>query len=59
MGFLFEKLLMIFCICLIKIVKIIGLILSFLVIFLVVDLVVENIYDLEEIKVKVVYVKIL
>lgn len=37
-----------------KIIIIVSLILSFLVIFLVV----ENVYELEEIKVKVVYVKI-
>lgn len=54
MGFLFEKLLMSFFVYLIKIFKIISLILSFLVSFLVV----ENVYELEEIKVKVVYVKI-
>ncbi|WQV84608.1 SH3 domain-containing protein [Helicobacter pylori] len=54
MGFLFEKSLMGFCAHSIKIVKTIGLILSFLVTFLVA----ENTHDSEEIKAKVVYVKI-
>ncbi|GAA8941777.1 SH3 domain-containing protein [Helicobacter pylori] len=58
MGFLFEKSLMTFCAHSIKIVKTIGLILSFLVAFLVADLVAENTHDPEEIKAKVVYVKI-
>ncbi|GAA7377904.1 SH3 domain-containing protein [Helicobacter pylori] len=58
MGFLFEKSLMIFCAHSIKIVKTIGLILSFLATFLVADLVAENTHDPEEIKAKVVYVKI-
>ncbi|WP_120863787.1 SH3 domain-containing protein [Helicobacter pylori] len=50
MGFLFEKSLMSFCTHSIKIIKVIGLILSFLV--------AENTHDPEEIKAKVVYVKI-
>ncbi|ACD48794.1 SH3 domain-containing protein [Helicobacter pylori] len=54
MGFLFEKSLMGFCIHSIKIVKTIGLILSLLATFLVA----ENTHDPEEIKAKVVYVKI-
>ncbi|MGL2460593.1 SH3 domain-containing protein [Helicobacter pylori] len=54
MGFLFEKSLMGFCAHSIKIVKTIGLILSFLATFLVA----ENTHDTEEIKAKVVYVKI-
>ncbi|GAA9024650.1 SH3 domain-containing protein [Helicobacter pylori] len=54
MGFLFEKSLMGFCTHSIKIVKTIGLILSFLATFLVA----ENTHDPEEIKAKVVYVKI-
>ncbi|TPI06044.1 SH3 domain-containing protein [Helicobacter pylori] len=58
MGFLFEKSLMTFCTHSIKIVKTIGLILSFLATFLVADLVAENAHDPEEIKAKVVYVKI-
>ncbi|TPH37867.1 SH3 domain-containing protein [Helicobacter pylori] len=58
MGFLFEKSLMTFCAYSIKIVKTIGLILSFLAAFLVADLVAENTHDPEEIKAKVVYVKI-
>ncbi len=58
MGFLFEKSLMIFCTHSIKIVKTIGLILSLLTTFLVADLVAENTHDPEEIKAKVVYVKI-
>ncbi|BAW41855.1 periplasmic protein [Helicobacter pylori] len=58
MGFLFEKSLMTFCAHSIKIVKTIGLILSFLATFLVADLVAENTHDPEEIKAKVVYVKI-
>ncbi|WP_154403900.1 SH3 domain-containing protein [Helicobacter pylori] len=58
MGFLFEKSLMIFCTHSIKIVKTIGLILSLLATFLVADLVAENTHDPEEIKAKVVYVKI-
>ncbi|QEE95460.1 SH3 domain-containing protein [Helicobacter pylori] len=58
MGFLFEKSLMGFCTHSIKIVKTIGLILSFLVTFLVADLVAENTHDSEEIKAKVAYVKI-
>ncbi|UOS38273.1 SH3 domain-containing protein [Helicobacter pylori] len=49
---------MTFCTRSIKIVKTIGLILSFLAIFLVADLVAENTHDPEEIKAKVVYVKI-
>ncbi len=58
MGFLFEKPLMTFCTHSIKIVKTIGLILSLLATFLVADLVAENTHDPEEIKAKVVYVKI-
>ncbi|GAA9411017.1 SH3 domain-containing protein [Helicobacter pylori] len=58
MGFLFEKSLMGFCTHSIKIVKTIGLILSLLATFLVADLVAENTHDPEEIKAKVVYVKI-
>ncbi|GAA9475111.1 SH3 domain-containing protein [Helicobacter pylori] len=58
MGFLFEKSLMIFCAYSIKIVKTIGLILSFLATFLVADLATENTHDPEEIKAKVAYVKI-
>ncbi|WQS00506.1 SH3 domain-containing protein [Helicobacter pylori] len=58
MGFLFEKSLMGFCAHSIKIVKTIGLILSLLATFLVADLVAENAHDTEEIKAKVVYVKI-
>ncbi|BAM95957.1 SH3 domain-containing protein [Helicobacter pylori] len=58
MGFLFEKSLMTFCAHSIKIVKTIGLILSLLATFLVVDLVAKNTHDPEEIKAKVVYVKI-
>ncbi|MGT0106836.1 SH3 domain-containing protein [Helicobacter pylori] len=54
MGFLFEKSLMTFCTRSIKIVKTIGLILSLLATFLVA----ENTHDPEEIKAKVVYVKI-
>ncbi|WP_187843807.1 SH3 domain-containing protein [Helicobacter pylori] len=54
MGFLFEKSLMSFCAHSIKIIKVIGLILSFLVSFLVA----ENTSEPEEIKAKVVYVKI-
>ncbi|MDU9805672.1 SH3 domain-containing protein [Helicobacter pylori] len=54
MGFLFEKSLMGFCTRSIKIVKTISLILSFLVSFLVA----ENAHEPEEIKAKVVYVKI-
>ncbi|GAA8393456.1 SH3 domain-containing protein [Helicobacter pylori] len=54
MGFLFEKSLMSFCAHSIKIIKVIGLILSFLVAFLVA----ENAHEPEEIKVKVAYVKI-
>ncbi len=49
---------MTFCTRSIKIVKTIGLILSFLATFLVADLVAENTHDPEEIKAKVVYVKI-
>ncbi|GAA6952355.1 SH3 domain-containing protein [Helicobacter pylori] len=58
MGFLFEKSLMTFCARSIKIVKTIGLILSLLATFLVTFLVAENTHDPEEIKAKVVYVKI-
>ncbi|UOR34915.1 SH3 domain-containing protein [Helicobacter pylori] len=58
MGFLFEKSLMTFCAHSIKIVKTIGLILSLLATFLVADLVAENTHDPEEIKAKVVYIKI-
>ncbi|MGN8401120.1 SH3 domain-containing protein [Helicobacter pylori] len=54
MGFLFEKSLMSFCAHSIKIIKVIGLILSFLVAFLVA----EDAHEPEEIKAKVVYVKI-
>ncbi|PUD30724.1 SH3 domain-containing protein [Helicobacter pylori] len=54
MGFLFEESLMGFCTHSIKIVRIIGLILSFLATFLVA----ENTHEPEEIKAKVVYVKI-
>ncbi|PUD78127.1 SH3 domain-containing protein [Helicobacter pylori] len=54
MGFLFEKSLMSFCTHSIKIIKVIGLILSFWVSFLVA----ENTHELEEIKAKVAYVKI-
>ncbi|UOR80427.1 SH3 domain-containing protein [Helicobacter pylori] len=49
---------MTFCAYSIKIVKTIGLILSLLATFLVADLVAENTHDPEEIKAKVVYVKI-
>ncbi|MFT2633854.1 SH3 domain-containing protein [Helicobacter pylori] len=49
---------MTFCARSIKIVKTIGLILSFLATFLVADLVAENTHDPEEIKAKVVYVKV-
>ncbi|WP_120991991.1 SH3 domain-containing protein [Helicobacter pylori] len=49
---------MTFCAHSIKIVKTIGLILSFLATFLVADLVAENTHDPEEIKAKVAYVKI-
>ncbi len=58
MEFLFEKSLMGFCTHSIKIVKTIGLILSFLATFLLADLVAENTHDPEEIKAKVAYVKI-
>ncbi len=58
MGFLFEKSLMTFCTHSIKIVKTIGLILSFLATFLVADLATENTHEPEEIKAKVAYVKI-
>ncbi|GAA8364965.1 SH3 domain-containing protein [Helicobacter pylori] len=54
MGFLFEKSLMSFCTHSIKILKIIGLILSLLVAFLVA----EDAHEPEEIKAKVAYVKI-
>lgn len=54
MGFLFEKSLMSFCTHSIKILKIISLILSLLAAFLVA----ENTSEPEEIKAKVVYVKI-
>ncbi|OPG30434.1 hypothetical protein BGL55_04235 [Helicobacter pylori] len=54
MGFLFEKSLMSFCAHSIKIIKVIGLILSFLAAFLVA----EDAHEPEEIKAKVVYVKI-
>ncbi|MBH0293848.1 SH3 domain-containing protein [Helicobacter pylori] len=54
MGFLFEKSLMSFCTHSIKIIKVIGLILSFLAAFLVA----ENTSEPEEIKAKVAYVKI-
>ncbi|MFP6104356.1 SH3 domain-containing protein [Helicobacter pylori] len=53
MGFLFEKSLMSFCTHSIKIIKVIGLILSLLVTFLVA----ENANEPEEIKAKVAYVK--
>ncbi|WP_154506646.1 SH3 domain-containing protein [Helicobacter pylori] len=49
---------MTFCARSIKIVKTIGLILSLLATFLVADLIAENTHDPEEIKAKVVYVKI-
>ncbi|GHP84570.1 hypothetical protein JP0051_03300 [Helicobacter pylori] len=49
---------MTFCTHSIKIVKTIGLILSLLATFLVADLVAENTHDPEEIKAKVVYIKI-
>ncbi|MFB1289408.1 SH3 domain-containing protein [Helicobacter pylori] len=58
MGFLFEKSLMSFCAHPIKILKIISLILSFLVGFWTSFLVAENTSESEEIKAKVVYVKI-
>ncbi len=54
MGFLFEKSLMSFCAHSIKIIKVIGLILSLLVTFLVA----EETNESEEIKAKVAYVKI-
>ncbi|WRB27112.1 SH3 domain-containing protein [Helicobacter pylori] len=54
MGFLFEKSLMSFCAHSIKIIKVTGLILSFLVAFLVA----EDTHEPEEIKAKVAYVKI-
>ncbi|EJC49780.1 SH3 domain-containing protein [Helicobacter pylori] len=54
MGFLFEKSLMSFCAHSIKIIKVIGLILSLLAAFLVA----EGAHDPEEIKAKVAYVKI-
>ncbi|PUD43782.1 hypothetical protein C2R67_02695 [Helicobacter pylori] len=54
MGFLFEKSLMSFCTHSIKIIKVISLILSFLAAFLVA----EDAHEPEEIKAKVVYVKI-
>lgn len=54
MGFLFEKSLMSFCTHSIKILKVIGLILSFLAAFLVA----EDAHEPEEIKAKVAYVKI-
>ncbi|PDW33915.1 hypothetical protein BB453_02145 [Helicobacter pylori] len=54
MGLLFEKSLMSFCAHSIKIIKVIGLILSFLAAFLVA----ENTSEPEEIKAKVAYVKI-
>ncbi|WQX88176.1 SH3 domain-containing protein [Helicobacter pylori] len=54
MGFLFEKSLMSFCTHSIKIIKVISLILSFLAAFLVA----EDAHESEEIKAKVVYVKI-
>ncbi|MCQ2691598.1 SH3 domain-containing protein [Helicobacter pylori] len=54
MGFLFEKSLMSFCAHSIKIIKVTGLILSFLVAFLVA----EDAHESEEIKAKVAYVKI-
>ncbi|WP_101005623.1 SH3 domain-containing protein [Helicobacter pylori] len=58
MGFLFEKSLMGFLAHSIKTLKTISLILSFLATFLVADLVAENTSESEEIKAKVVYVKI-
>ncbi|MCQ2916251.1 SH3 domain-containing protein [Helicobacter pylori] len=58
MGFLFEKSLMSFCTHSIKILKIISLILSLLVSFWTSFLVAENANEPEEIKTKVVYVKI-
>ncbi|MGL2668858.1 SH3 domain-containing protein [Helicobacter pylori] len=58
MGFLFEKSLMSFCTHSIKILKIISLILSLLVSFWTSFLVAENANEPEEIKAKVVYVKI-
>ncbi|MGN8434536.1 SH3 domain-containing protein [Helicobacter pylori] len=58
MGFLFEKSLMSFFARPIKILKIISLILSFLVSFWTSFLVAENANEPEEIKAKVVYVKI-
>ncbi|WP_187927089.1 SH3 domain-containing protein [Helicobacter pylori] len=54
MGFLFEKSLMSFCAHSIKIIKVIGLILSLLAAFLVA----EDAHEPEEIKAKVAYVKI-
>ncbi|MDU9766319.1 SH3 domain-containing protein [Helicobacter pylori] len=54
MGLLFEKSLMSFCAHSIKIIKVIGLILSFLAAFLVA----EDAHEPEEIKAKVAYVKI-
>ncbi|KAA6497355.1 SH3 domain-containing protein [Helicobacter pylori] len=54
MGFLFEKSLMSFCTHSIKIIKVIGLVLSFLAAFLVA----EDAHEPEEIKAKVAYVKI-
>ncbi|GAA9020753.1 SH3 domain-containing protein [Helicobacter pylori] len=54
MGFLFEKSLMSFCTHSIKIIKVIGLILSLLAAFLVA----EDAHEPEEIKAKVAYVKI-
>ncbi|AHZ26001.1 SH3 domain-containing protein [Helicobacter pylori] len=54
MGFLFGKSLMSFCTHSIKIIKVIGLILSFLAAFLVA----EDAHEPEEIKAKVAYVKI-
>ncbi|MUU65094.1 SH3 domain-containing protein [Helicobacter pylori] len=54
MGFLFGKSLMSFCAHSIKIIKVIGLILSFLAAFLVA----EDAHEPEEIKAKVAYVKI-
>ncbi|WQY73953.1 SH3 domain-containing protein [Helicobacter pylori] len=58
MGFLFEKSLMSFCTHSIKTLKIISLILSLLVSFWTSFLVAENTSESEEIKAKVVYVKI-
>lgn len=58
MGFLFEKSLMSFCTHSIKTLKIISLILSFLVSFWTSFLVAEDAHEPEEIKAKVVYVKI-